>query len=121
MGHGEGYGEYGEGVGRSWRLEGTDLDNPSSGQAPTSCPQGLILGERGKVRGLQRGGGTGLAQLWVEKERQVEGNPVPCSHPGLGPLLAPRTHRGLLGLRKQEPEGRGCPESQASSEREDRA
>lgn len=32
------------GCGLGLRLQGTDLDNPSSGQAPASCPQGLILG-----------------------------------------------------------------------------
>ena len=39
------------------RLEGTDLDNPSSGQTPTSCPRGLILG--GWEEETQRGGTDG--------------------------------------------------------------
>lgn len=49
------------------RLEGTDLDNPSSGQTPTSCPRGLILGGWEEVQETQRGGQTGLAQLWVQR------------------------------------------------------
>lgn len=44
------------------RLEGTDLDNPSSGQTPTSCPRGLILGGLGGGPGdLKRMDGPGPA------------------------------------------------------------
>ena len=65
------------------RLEGTDLDNPSSGQTPTSCPRGLILGGWEEVQETQRGR-TGLAQLGVQR-MAVESKPIRCSHLGLGP------------------------------------
>ena len=57
------------------RLEGTDLDNPSSGQTPTSCPRGLILGGWEEVQ---------ETQLGVQR-MAVESKPIRCSHLGLGP------------------------------------
>lgn len=97
------------GCGPGLRLQGTDLDNPSSGQAPASCPQGLIPGQSGKVRGLQRGGWTGLAQLWVEKRMASGGQPRPLLPSGAGPTAGPQDSQGPAGAEKARTRGMRLP------------
>ena len=86
------------------RLEGTDLDNPSSGQTPTSCPRGLILGGWEEVQETQRGGRMGLAQPWLQR-MAVESKPMRCSHLVLGP----HDSRDSAGAMKARSRGIGLP------------
>lgn len=101
-GGGRGCGGHGEAQAGA-EIRGTDLDNPSSGQTPASCPRGLILGGWEEVQETQKRM-AGLAQQGAEDGSGEQAHPLLASM-----VLGPHDSRDSAGAVKPRSRGSGCP------------